>query len=91
MQQWTGEATLGDAMYTTLQRLPNVKFVVTTLGKRGSVLLERCPDQQCQDEAVLNERLDSMLDEVNESRSSTNGDDSSNSLGCSAKNSTYIR
>lgn len=91
MQQWTGEATLGDALYTTVQRLPNVKFMVTTLGKRGSVLLERCPDQQCQDEAVLNEWLDSMLEEVNKSRSSTNGNNGSNSLGCSATNSTYIR
>ena len=91
MQQWTGEATLGDALYTTLQRLPDVKFVVTTLGKRGSVLLERCPNQQHQGEAVLNERLDSMLDEVNESRTSINGNNGSNSLGCAATNSTYIR
>ncbi|KAA6416772.1 MAG: carbohydrate kinase [Trebouxia sp. A1-2] len=44
-QQWTGEASLGDALHTTLQRLPNVKWMVTTLGKKGSVLLERCPDQ----------------------------------------------
>lgn len=91
MQQWTGEASLGDALHTTLQRLPNVKWVVTTLGKRGSVLLERCPDQAGQKEAVLNELLSSMLEEVNCSRSSSIGNGSSSSLGCTSKNKTHIR
>ncbi len=90
MQQWTGEASLGDALHTTFQRLPNVKWMVTTLGKKGSVLLERCPDQAGQTEAVLNELLSTMLEEVNGS-SSSNGNGSSCSLGCTAKNKTHIR
>jgi hypothetical protein len=91
MQQWTGEASLGDALHTTLQRLPNVKWVVTTLGKKGSVLLEHCPDHPGQTEAVLNELLSTMLEEVNGSRSSSNGNGSSCSLGCTSKNKTHIR
>jgi hypothetical protein len=40
---WTGEEEcLGDALVTTFSRLPdNVKWMVTTLGKRGAVVLER--------------------------------------------------
>ena len=91
MQQWTGEASLGDALHTTLQRLPNVKWVVTTLGKKGSVLLERCPGQAGQAEAVLNELLGTLLEEVTGSRSSSNGDGCSCSLGCTSKNKTRIR
>lgn len=41
-QQWTGEACLGDALLGTLARLPcRVRWVATTLGARGSVLLQR--------------------------------------------------
>lgn len=91
MQQWTGEASLGDALHTTLQRLPNVKWMVTTLGKKGSVLLERCPDQAGQTEAVVNELLSTMLEEVHSSSSSNNGNGSSYPLGCTSKNKTHIR
>lgn len=90
-QQWTGEASLGDALHTTLQRLPKVKLMVTTLGKKGSILLERCSDQPGQTEAVLHELLGTMLEEVNSSRSSSNGNGSSCSLGCTSKNKTHIR
>ncbi|KAL0040939.1 hypothetical protein WJX79_010723 [Trebouxia sp. C0005] len=90
-QQWTGEASLGDALHTTLQRLPNVKWMVTTLGKKGSVLLERCPDQAGQTEAVVNELLSTMLEEVHSSSSSNNGNGSSYPLGCTSKNKTHIR
>jgi len=91
LQQWTGEATLGDALHTALQRLPNVKWMVTTLGKKGSVLLERCSDQPASDEAILHELLDTMLEEVNSSKSSGNSNGSSTSLGCTANGSTQIK
>ena len=40
-QGWTGEQCLGDALVATLSRLPHARWVITTLGSRGSVLLER--------------------------------------------------
>lgn len=38
---WTGEGCVGDAVAATFARLPKVKWMITTLGKKGSVLLER--------------------------------------------------
>lgn len=40
-QDWTGEAELADALVATAQRLPRARFVATTLGTKGAVLLER--------------------------------------------------
>jgi sugar/nucleoside kinase (ribokinase family) len=40
-QDWTGESDLSDALIATAHRLPQAKFIITTLGKRGAVLLER--------------------------------------------------
>ncbi|KAG2424569.1 hypothetical protein HXX76_014449 [Chlamydomonas incerta] len=40
-QDWTGEANLADAVLATAERLPAARWVITTLGSRGSVLLER--------------------------------------------------
>ncbi|PRW59942.1 pfkB family carbohydrate kinase [Chlorella sorokiniana] len=40
-QSWTGEQCLGDALLATLSRLPRARWLITTLGSRGSVLLER--------------------------------------------------
>lgn len=40
-QEWTGEATVGDAMVALARRLPRARVVVTTRGARGSVLLRR--------------------------------------------------
>ncbi|KAG2448408.1 hypothetical protein HYH02_006300 [Chlamydomonas schloesseri] len=42
-QDWTGEANLADAVLATAERLPAARWVVTTMGTRGSVLLERPP------------------------------------------------
>jgi sugar/nucleoside kinase (ribokinase family) len=38
---WTGEECLGNAIIKTFARLPKVKWMITTLGKKGSILLER--------------------------------------------------
>ena len=38
---WTGEESLGNAVIKTFARLPKVKWMITTLGKKGSILLER--------------------------------------------------
>jgi sugar/nucleoside kinase (ribokinase family) len=39
--EWTGEAGVGDAVAATWARLPAARWVVTTLGSRGCVLVER--------------------------------------------------
>jgi sugar/nucleoside kinase (ribokinase family) len=43
-QDWSGEPELADALLVTLARLPQAKMLITTLGARGSVLLERSDD-----------------------------------------------
>ncbi|MEW5310538.1 MAG: hypothetical protein WDW38_002327 [Sanguina aurantia] len=40
-QEFTGESDLGDAILATAQRLPAAKLLITTLGSRGSVLIDR--------------------------------------------------
>lgn len=40
-QAWTGEAELGDAVAALLQRLPRARWVATTLGAAGSLLVRR--------------------------------------------------
>lgn len=41
---WTGEECQGNAIIKTFARLPKVKWMITTLGKNGSILLERRAD-----------------------------------------------
>jgi sugar/nucleoside kinase (ribokinase family) len=38
---WTGEECQGNAIIKTFARLPRIKWMITTLGKKGSILLER--------------------------------------------------
>lgn len=40
-QAWTGEDCVGDAMVAMLARLPRAKWLLTTCGRDGSILLER--------------------------------------------------
>jgi hypothetical protein len=46
VQDWTGEADLSDALIATAHRLPRANFFITTLGKKGAVLLERGTDAE---------------------------------------------
>ncbi|KAK9845779.1 hypothetical protein WJX81_002155 [Elliptochloris bilobata] len=43
-QAWTGEAELGDAVAALLQRLPRARWVATTLGASGSLLVQRAQE-----------------------------------------------
>lgn len=38
---WTGEQGVGDAVTSMFARIPRAQWMITTLGKKGSVLLER--------------------------------------------------
>ncbi|KAH7331356.1 hypothetical protein KP509_20G029100 [Ceratopteris richardii] len=43
-QDWTGLSTLSEALVEIVTRLPNLKFVITTLGASGCVMLEKLSD-----------------------------------------------
>ncbi len=45
LQEWTGEKELADALLVTAERLPGARFVITTLGRRGSIMLSRSGEQ----------------------------------------------
>lgn len=41
LQAWTGASSIPVALVSMLLRLPNIKFVIVTLGERGCIMLER--------------------------------------------------
>ena len=43
-QDWTGKKELADALLATFERLPRARFVITTMGIKGCVMLERVSD-----------------------------------------------
>ncbi len=103
VQLWTGKANLGDAMLSTLQQLPRLKWMITTLGKRGSVLIKRQDPQQCSEEAVLEDKLTSMLSSLDSSSSSSSSSSSlassswqegpakASATDCTSKSNVHIR
>ncbi|GAX78658.1 hypothetical protein CEUSTIGMA_g6096.t1 [Chlamydomonas eustigma] len=52
---WTGQAALGDALAQLWSRLPKARFIVTTLGSRGSVML--CKEEHLTGEGIVTCRL----------------------------------
>ena len=80
-------------MLAMMQQLPRVQWMITTLGKRGSVLLERQHSEQTHDSTVLEDQLNAMLHRLN--RSNTAGDNLQPADGetadCISKNGTPIR
>ncbi|GIL55507.1 hypothetical protein Vafri_11071 [Volvox africanus] len=64
-QDWTGEAGLADAILATAERLPAAHWLITTMGTRGAVLLERPPpagtDPRTLPERTLEEILTAEL------------------------------
>ena len=63
-QEWTGLDSLGDAVLSVLLAHPRARFVVTTLGKRGAVLVERCDAQEVPEGAGAARTLDEVLTEL---------------------------
>ncbi|XP_019161562.1 PREDICTED: ribokinase-like [Ipomoea nil] len=51
-QAWTDTPTLPSALISMLIRLPNVKFVVVTLGEEGCIMLERTETESTQYEEI---------------------------------------
>ena len=66
LQEWTGEECVGDAILAAFHRLPNARWMATTLGARGSVLLERVDEAAASaaggpTPAVLNEIMEGLF------------------------------
>lgn len=99
LQSFTSQSTLGDAMICLMQQLPRVQWIITTLGKKGSVLVEKASPQDAQEDAVLQDMLNKMLTEASSSSSktsSTNGASrhgcvSIDSAACTSKTQVHIR
>lgn len=71
MQEWTGEDSLGGALHAILPHLPNAQWLVTTLGGRGAVLLQRQEGQEASGEpALLDDVVNDLLQRVQEVASS---------------------
>ena len=75
VQEWTGEENLGAALQAILLHLPHAQWVITTLGGRGSILLQRQPahsaDQhQPVGETTLNDVIDELMQQTRAAGSS---------------------
>ncbi|KAF3668203.1 putative 5-dehydro-2-deoxygluconokinase-like isoform 2 [Capsicum annuum] len=49
-EAWTGNPSVPDALVSVLLKLPNVKFVIVTLGEDGCMMLERSEAEDLQSE-----------------------------------------
>ena len=87
-QAWTGEETTGDALLSTLQRLPHAEWVVTTLGSRGSVFLQRGEGSSASAEP---QRIDDVLEELWDSAQSSADSSASEHPACTTPDGTPIR
>lgn len=91
---WTGEECQGNAIVKTFARLPRVKWMITTLGKKGSVLLERRNDtnssnDECTtiEECVAEDVFRKLFAQVEEEKASR---EEETLRGCSGENGVEI-
>ncbi|QHO52988.1 hypothetical protein HN51_021879 [Arachis hypogaea] len=65
---WTGASTFPQALVSILLRLPNIRFVIVTLGKDGCIMLERNLDVASSTEEVdIDSLVESLKTTTNES------------------------
>ncbi|XP_022640355.1 ketohexokinase isoform X4 [Vigna radiata var. radiata] len=57
---WTEASTLPQALVSMLLMLPNIKFVIVTLGKDGCIMLERTADSPSAEEVDADTLLESL-------------------------------
>ncbi|KAJ1416828.1 Ribokinase-like [Sesbania bispinosa] len=57
---WTEASTVPQALVSMLLRLPNIKFVIVTLGKDGCIMLERSVDGPSMEEVDVDSLLESL-------------------------------
>ncbi|KAI9122238.1 hypothetical protein K1719_006927 [Acacia pycnantha] len=67
-QAWTEAASIPRALVSILLKLPKLKFVIATLGKNGSIMLEKCFDDGRQIEEVdVDSSLESLAKQTDDS------------------------
>jgi len=89
---WTGEAALGDALLATALRLPRARLLVTTLGKRGAVALERAAAPAAGAPAApLEAVLAQLSSQLEAAAASSSGAASGGPPDCVASNGVAIR
>ncbi|KAK4272978.1 hypothetical protein QN277_021458 [Acacia crassicarpa] len=67
-QAWTEASTVPRALVSILLRLPNVRFVIVTLGKDGCIMLERSDNEgQSSEEVDVDSLLESLEIRKNDS------------------------
>ncbi|KAK3123212.1 hypothetical protein QOZ80_8AG0626310 [Eleusine coracana subsp. coracana] len=66
-QAWTGASSVPVALVSMLLRLPNIKFVIVTLGEKGCIMLERsmtdASEAEERDVEILVESLEKKVDQ----------------------------
>ncbi|XP_061368585.1 uncharacterized protein LOC133311551 isoform X2 [Gastrolobium bilobum] len=66
-QAWTKASTVPQALVSMLLRLPNIKFVIVTLGKDGCIMLERSVNGPSTEEVDVDSLLESLESRKNQS------------------------
>ncbi|BDA44908.1 probable ribokinase at N-terminal half [Coccomyxa sp. Obi] len=87
---WTGEESLGDSLLSTFQRLPHVRWMITTLGAQGSVFLEHVDALQDKDR-IPTAKLDDVLKHLNNTVRQNTEKCVDDSPACSAASGAEIR
>ncbi|CAO2162827.1 unnamed protein product [Urochloa humidicola] len=68
-QAWTGSSSIPVALVSMFSRLPNIKFVIVTLGEKGSLMLERSADASEAGEIDAEVLFESLQKKVDQSSS----------------------
>lgn len=89
VQAWTGEESVGDSVLSAFQRLPHVKWMVTTLGSKGSVFLERA-DASAICDSIPTAKLDDVLNHLSEQMKTSTGTSSNEAPACTAANGVEV-
>ncbi|KAI4349316.1 hypothetical protein L6164_009921 [Bauhinia variegata] len=66
-QAWTGTPSIPTALVSVLLRLPQIRFVIATLGENGCIMLERCANDSQAEEMDIDILVESLETEKNDS------------------------
>ncbi|GMH38663.1 hypothetical protein BSKO_06547 [Bryopsis sp. KO-2023] len=89
-QEMTGEEYIGDALISLMSRFPKVRTITTTLGSKGSVVLQRSGtnDEADENAVVLEDFLENAWSQLTERPA---GDGDEKRPACMSKNGVEIR
>ncbi|XP_062148199.1 uncharacterized protein LOC133857095 isoform X2 [Alnus glutinosa] len=81
---WTGAPSVPNALVSILLRLPNIKFVIVTMGEDGCIMLERSVNGECHQTEEID--VDILLESLKQQK-----DDSVPSPTCISSSVTRLR